>query len=180
MGDDKDKVVEAVDGEESAGGGQIELRPGSGDTLGVTKVKTKIGKGTISAHVFALAALLTSAGNLIHGNEQQVTHVITRDDSITESAYEQLRVSIKNQSTALEKTQDDVLSLRNFLAGYLQASQLSKAPTRPGATAKPVEAVAKLLPKADKPLPPPSPPAYSDVRQQAVDEPPIQVETKKE
>ena len=180
MGDDKDKAVEAVDSEASAEGGEIELRPGVGDHAGVTKVKAKIGKGTISAHVFARAALLTSAGNLVHGGDQEVTHVITRDDSITESAYEQLRVSIEKQGGALEETQEDVVALRNFLAGYLQASQLAKAPPRPGSTAKPVAEVAKLLPKADKPKPPPAPPSYSDVRQQAVDEPPLQIETKKE
>jgi hypothetical protein len=70
--------------------------------------------------------------------------------------------------------------MRNFLAGYLQASSLAKSPPRPGTTAKPVDEVAKLLPKADKPPRPAPPPSYQDVRDDAVDEPPVQVETKKE
>lgn len=179
MSKDKDAVVEASSdpGTEAADGGLVEMRSGSGST--VTQVKAKLGKGTISAHVFAVAALLASAGNLVHGNDQQVTHVITRDDSITEAAYEQLRTSIEKQGKQLEATQSDVVALRNFLAGYLQASKPAVAQPRAGASSKAAGDIAKLLPKAGKRPPPPAPPSYQDVKAQAVDESPLQVETKK-
>ena len=169
--DDKGKVVAAASAPE------LEQAVEQAAELAKT-TKQKMGKGTISAHVFAVAALVASVGDLVHGDDSQVTHVITRDDSITEEAYETLRTSIEDQGKQIEKTQDDVIGLRNFMAGYLQASQLAKTPPRPGTTAKPAEELSKLLPKADKPKPPPAPPSYQDVRQDAVDEPPIRVEKK--
>jgi hypothetical protein len=176
MGKDKGKD-EAV---EAASAPELDEAVEAAAELAKVTVKQKMGKGTISAHVFAVAALVASVGDLLHGDDAKITHVITRDDSITEEAYETLRGSIEDQAAQIEKTQDDVLAMRNFLAGYFQASPLANMPARPGTTVKPSEAIAKLLPKADKPPPPMPPPSYQDVRDEAVDEPPVQVDTKKE
>jgi hypothetical protein len=138
--------------------------------------KAKIGKGTLSAHLFAVAALVASIGQLVHGGDDTVTHVVTRDDNITQQAYEEIRSHAEKQDEQVKQLSEDMVAMRNFMAGFLQALK-SPTASRP----KPAASVEKLLPPVRTAEPRPAPlPAYHDIAQKAGGLGPPEVRTSKE
>lgn len=124
--------------------------------------KIKASKGTVAANIFAIAALLGSAGNFVYGGQDRISTIITKEDNITEAAYDKLRTAIEEQSEAVEQSQKDIVGLRNFMAGYMQAIQASRS-----VQSKPAASAAKLLPPVRKPDPKPELPNYGDVKYEA-------------
>jgi hypothetical protein len=132
------------------------------ESSGLKKDAAKGAKGTIAAVLFALAALIGSIGNFVYGSQDRVSTIITKDDNITEAAYEKLRSAIDDQAEALRKSQEDVAALRNFMAGFMQAVQSNR-----GSAPRPLASVEALLPPARKPEPKASLPNYGDVKYEA-------------
>lgn len=129
---------------------------------GLKKSAAQGAKGTIAAVLFALAALIGSIGNFVYGGEDRVSTIITKEDNITEAAYEKLRTAIDNQSEAVRRNQEDVLALRNFMAGFMQAVQTSRS-----VAARPAASVVALLPPVRKPEPEAPLPNFGDVKYEA-------------